>query len=217
MPRVVLGEPPALQGRASYRDYEPWLLEHFFDHVCAYCLLRDLGAEVEHYEPTSYAPGRRDDPTNLLLACGNCNGPGGKGDYHPDHGARRRKPHDTTGYRVLDIREDDFAEMMALRDDGQLEPRGTDRDRAAWNIALLKLDLRDDERAKLLRLAEAAELALEPGRDEETAKKLEMLLAKLTPDLVGRALLLEVLAIPMSAELRAHLRAHGAPLSDTGC
>jgi len=196
----------------SYRDYKPWLLEHFFDHVCAYCLLRDLGAEVEHYEPTSYAPDRRDDPTNLLLSCGNCNGPGGKSDYHPDHGGRRRKPHDTTGYRVLDIREDDFAEMMALRVDGQLEPRGADADRAAWNIALLKLDLLDDERAKLLRLAEAAELALEPTDDDAEAAKLTMLLTKLTPDLVGRALLLEVLAIPMSDALRAHLRANGAPL-----
>ena len=212
MPRVVLGTPPELGSDAKYRDYLPWLLEHFIDHVCAYCLLRDLGAEVEHYEPTKYAPDRKHDPTNLLLACGNCNGPGGKGDYHPDHAKRRRKPHDTTGHHVLDIRTDDFADMMKLKPSGELEPCGKESDRVAWNISLLKLDLLDGERSKLLGVVEAAEMALEPTDSEELAEKMRLLLKKLTPDLVARVLLLEVLAVPMSPELRTHLREHGAPL-----
>lgn len=213
MPRVLLGTPPQLGSKAKYRDYRPWLLQHFVDHVCAYCLLRDLGAEVEHYEPTKYAPDREHDPTNLLLACGNCNGPGGKGDYHPNHAKRRRKPHDTTGHRVLDIRADDFAGMMKLKPSGELEPHGNDRDRAAWNIALLKLDLLDREREKLLDIAEAAEMALKPSDDETLAESMKLLLHKLTPDLVARVLLLEVLTVPMSPALRTHLREHGAPLA----
>jgi len=212
MSRITLGPPPALGATAKYRDYKPWLLEHFVDHVCAYCLLRDLGAEVEHYEPKKYAPGREDDPTNLLLACGNCNGPGGKHDYHPQHAERRRRPNDTSGHLVLDVRVDDYASMMRLRPDGSLDPTGPESDRAAWNISLLKLDLLDEERAKLLALVAAAEMAFEPTTNETEARKMALLLAKMTPDLAGRVLLLEVFDVPISEPLRAHLREHGAPL-----
>ena len=67
-------------------------------NLCSYCLIQHESLEVEHYEPKDYAPEKIDDPGNLLLACRRCNGPGGKGDYHPQHKVRRRLPHDRTGF-----------------------------------------------------------------------------------------------------------------------
>lgn len=143
MARVSLSPPPSLGSTAKYSDYKPWLLENFYYYLCSYCLLHNSDVQVEHYEPTSYAPAREHDPTNLLLACPTCNGNGGKGDYHPNHEERRRKPNDQTGYLVADVRSDDFGKLFTIdRATGEIGAApGPHLKRAAWNIALLKLDL----------------------------------------------------------------------------
>jgi hypothetical protein len=83
VPRIRLPAPRTTQ--ESFSLYRPWLLREFWDHACSYCLIRDDGVQIDHYEPRAYAPARIDDPSNLLLGCGRCNGRAGKSDYHPFH------------------------------------------------------------------------------------------------------------------------------------
>jgi hypothetical protein len=66
MANVCLSQPPALPGAPDYRKYRPWLRWNFFDDMCSYCLIRDLGLQVDHYEPRNYAPHRINDPTNTI-------------------------------------------------------------------------------------------------------------------------------------------------------
>lgn len=158
---LSLSEPPVLGQSAKYSDYKDWLLGNFYYYLCSYCLLNNADVQVEHYEPVRYASGREHDPTNLLLACPTCNGNGGKGDYHPKHTKRRRKPHDQTGHLVADVRADDFGRMFHIVGaTGNIGPAsGPQLERSAWNIALLKLDLpyRDEARKHLCDALAASE------------------------------------------------------------
>lgn len=230
MSRVSLGAPPQLLGVVRYGNYRPWLLRHFFDSLCSYCLLRGEGLDVDHYEPQQYAPGRVDDPSNLLLGCSGCNGPGGKWDYHPLHATRRCRPRDTSGHLVIDVRNDDFAALFSIGPDGAITARpGQQRDRALWNITLLKLDLRDAWRKEVLDLAESCEdaiLGLKEARRDRTlwlrlARRMglvktagpsfsvdrwDRVLSRLLPELARRALLLEVFEIPVSKALALKLK-----------
>lgn len=202
MARVGLPDPPRLGPRATYRDYRPWLLETFFDHLCSYCLTRDDGVEVDHYEPSKYKPERLNDPGNLLLACGMCNGRGGKSDYHPGHTLRSRLPRDTSGHLVVDVRTDDFATMFVVGADGTIGARGVDVDRALWNIVLLKLDLavRVRARREVIDLHDACEEAVTLlNRSSETVRsKARTILDRLMPQLEGRLLFMRIFDLAIS-------------------
>ena len=142
MAKVEMDAPPGLPSGAVYGEYMPWLLQNFFDRTCAYCLARHLVLAIDHFEPQRYAPTRVKDPTNLLPACGNCNGKGGKGDYHPAHAARTRLPHDRTGHMPVDVRHESLGDLYAVEANGQLSVAGSRNPaRATWNATvLLKLD-----------------------------------------------------------------------------
>jgi uncharacterized protein (TIGR02646 family) len=209
MTTVKLGAPPSLKG---YQDYKPWLLHHFFDHICSYCLLKSDSLEVDHYEPQKYAPRRVDDPTNLLLACSRCNGPSGKWDYHPAHKKRRCRWRDRSGHHLLDVRRDDFALLFEISADGGIRARsGPEEERANWNIALLKLDIKScvQARAQLQDLKESCEDALNllaGGPDPKTRASVERMFRKtLLPELARRALFLRVFEIPVSASLQSEI------------
>jgi hypothetical protein len=211
MPLVDLGTAPDFGANAKYTAYRDWLLRHFFRSLCSYCLLRDDNLEIDHYEPSKFAPNREHDPTNLLLGCGRCNGRGGKSDYHPHHKARTRLPHDTSGHLVLDVRVDDFAGFFEVRREGQIRPRpGSGEDRAAWNVALLKLDLEpcDTNRRELQNLLEACEMAVVASREATTTEDVERwgaVLTNLLPELAGRRLFFDVFGLRVSDELRGQL------------
>jgi uncharacterized protein (TIGR02646 family) len=207
MPRVELGAPRPI-GSGTYTGYRDWLLHHFFDHVCAYCLLRDINAEVDHFEPVKFRPERAHDPRNLVLACGRCNGAGGKGDYHPAHQNRSRKRGDRTGHHVIDVRRDDFEQLFAVHADGKIDARpGPEEDRVRWNIALLKLDLGSvvRERGNTWRLLEGCRLALEcikTARTQDERRRCELLLQQLLPEAAQRFSFFEVYGLPVPADLR---------------
>src|SRR5258708_17816104 len=165
MARLELSGPPAFRGRVDYSKYKPWLLENFFDNLCSYCLVQHGALQVDHYEPNQYAPARAHDPANLLLACGNCNGPAGKSDYHPSHSSRKRLPADTTGYHALDVRSESLGQLYEIDpSSGTLRPKpGPLSERAAWNASrLFKLDLPflNDHRAMLLDIVQTSERLL---------------------------------------------------------
>src|SRR5262245_59562265 len=142
MARIELRPPPLLSAGTSYQQYKRWLLDNFFQNLCSYCLIQHESLEVDHYEPKEYKPERINDPTTLLLACRRCNGPAGKGDYHPQYAARRRLPHDHTGFNVLDVRRDNLGSLFVLQASGELNVRpGPYAEWAVWNILLLKLDI----------------------------------------------------------------------------
>ena len=211
MAKVVLGKAPSQSSGNNYRYYRLWLLTYFFDNICSYCLLRDRNLAVDHYEPQQYAPHRTSDPTNLLLACSRCNGPGGKSDYHPNHKTRRRLPRDKSGYLVIDVRNDDFAQMFGIREDGQIYPKpGKTFDRAAWNIALLKLDLplvtqARKENLELLVACERAVEALNNSKRASVHSAVRAALKKLLPQLIRQMLMFEVFEIPVSKRLIKYL------------
>ncbi len=98
--------------------------------------------EVDHVEPESLSPSRAKDPTNLLPACGTCNGPTGKWDYHPQKRPRKKCPTDDHGFLALDPRSDDFASLYEVQPDGKLVVcSGPAEDRALWNRdVLFRLD-----------------------------------------------------------------------------
>ena len=211
MAKIVLGNAPSQASGNNYRNYRTWLLKYFFDNICSYCLLRDRNLAVDHYEPQQYAPHRTADPSNLLLACSRCNGPGGKSDYHPCHKTRRRLPHDKTGYLVIDVRNDDFAKMFGIRDDGKIYPKaGKNFDRAAWNIALLKLDLplvtqARRENLQMLLACERAVDALHNSQRASVHSAVQAALQRLLPQLRRQWLLFEVFEIPVSDALRNYI------------
>ena len=162
MAAVRLSKPPRLPAHAHYSLYRDWLLNNFYDHLCSYCLLQHESLEIEHVEPVQYAPNRKNDPSNLLLACRRCNG--GKSDYHPLLGSRRTRTQDRTGFSVLDVRRDDFTDLYEITQDGRLQPKpGQHYERAIWNVLLLKLDIKfvADKRAECLRILHACEGLIE--------------------------------------------------------
>jgi uncharacterized protein (TIGR02646 family) len=204
MATVVLADPPAAGG--TYEDFRPWLLAHFFDHLCAYCLLTDHGAEIDHFEPRELSEHRVHDPTNLLLSCRRCNR--SKSDYHPSFARRRRRPGDTSGTMVIDVRDDDYAALFMIGPSGRISPSsGPNGARAAWNIVLLNLDLPsiNDRRRQLMELREACEsaLALRDGElDDVSRVRLRSILAKLLEELARRLLFFKVYGLDLSPRLR---------------
>jgi hypothetical protein len=208
MPKISLSVAPDLGDDAKYGEYKPWLLENFYRDLCSYCLEQYGALTVDHYVPQSYDDSRTHDPTNLLLGCPNCQRK--KWDYHPAHASRRRLPRDTTGFMVVDVREDDLAAMFSLRDDGTLRVRtGTLAARAIWNVKLLRLDLYDEKRARVLHKLSVAEGLLE-GLDQaegSAQSQLESALNVLVEDLAERQPFLTAFGIPVSGQLRARLQA----------
>jgi hypothetical protein len=213
--RVDLSDPP----RSSFAARKSWLLYHFFDHLCSYCLIQSTAnLQQDHYEPRRYAEDRVHDPTNFLLGCGRCNGRGGKSDYHPEHHGRTRLPHDKTGFLILDVRRDDSAELFHLAPDGSISPReGPQQDRAAWNIAVLKLGLepvrrRREQTLKLLQTCERILAALDDPEPEPIHDRLLTILDELLQRLAGEWLLLELHEVEASAEVVTRIR----PIRDAG-
>ena len=201
MAAVRLSKPPRLPAHAHYSLYRDWLLNNFYDHLCSYCLLQHESLEIEHVEPVQYAPNRKNDPSNLLLACRRCNG--GKSDYHPLLGSRRTRTQDRTGFSVLDVRRDDFTDLYEITQDGRLQPKpGQHYERAIWNVLLLKLDIKfvADKRAECLRILHACEGLIGKGGD-----KSEDLLKVLVPLCAKQGLLLHVFGISVSAALQSRL------------
>lgn len=199
--KVTLSDPPELAKVSGYGDYDPWLKKNFYFSLCSYCLILDATAQVEHYVPQSFNPDLAEDPTNLLLGCSRCNGPGGKWDYHPDHKKRRRLKSDKTGFLVIDVRADDFGKMYLIGNDGSITAReGDTEDRAKWNITLLKLDFWKDLRKDVIDLCDGCERLLKAGTHEATLEKFLPVLAK-------QALFLLVFDLPISKALRDRLRA----------
>ncbi len=182
-------------------------MHHFYDHLCAYCLIRTDGIQVEHYVPKSFAPQRKDDPTNLLVACSRCNGSGCKADYHPDYVGRRYHRGDTTGHYVIDLRVDDFAALFAVDEEGGLRARpGESCDRAQWNIVLLKLDseLLGSRRKELLELrdlCEFAQAAIGRASSAAEAERLELMLEKILATLARHLLFFEVYGLAIGEDV----------------
>ena len=162
--------------------------------------------QIDHYVPQTHDPARTHDPDNLLLSCPTCGRQ--KSDYHPAHEGRRRRSTDQSGFMVLDVRCDDLARMFVVKNDGSLalHPALVDareRQRAAWNVALLRLDLHDWERARLLekvRLVEELQLAVDA---EPTARRL---LEIMEGDLAERLPMIRAFEISLSPELSARLQ-----------
>ena len=207
MARISLGNPPNLGPNAQYQDYLPWLKRSFFENMCAYCGLPDPAVEIDHYEPRQYAPHRYHDPTNLLLACSRCNGRGGKSDYHHRHQYRTRLPHDRTGFAVIDVRQENPADLLAIGQDGSIDPRPVNGStaRASWLIVLLKLRRfgRRRRRKELLDLALACELLLQERRRGN--HHAQHALNRLMPQLARRLRFFETFDLSLSVGLRAEL------------
>jgi hypothetical protein len=204
---LPLSEPPELGPHAKYPEYKDWLRENFHLDLCSFCLQQHENAlSIDHYVPRNHDSSRLHDPTNLLLSCPTCGRQ--KSDYHPAHQQRRRRPHDQTGFSVLDVRCDDLARMFVLRDDGSLalhpDSNKSERDRAAWNVALFRLDLHDKHRARLLEklmLVEALRSELDPPMTVREQKLLDVL----EPELVERLPMIRAFDLPLSPALLERL------------
>lgn len=211
---LSLSSPPSLGPDAKYPDYKDWLLDNFYYYLCSYCLLHNPDVQVEHYEPISYAPDREHDPKNLLLGCPTCNGSGGKWDYHPKHAKRRKRRDDISGYSVADVRVDDFASMFCVdAATGKIGARsGPQRDRAAWNITLLKLDLpyREKDRRDLCDAVVTSEkliTAIEGGATGKDRAAMQAALQILLRQIEQRFRFLEVHGIRLPAAVQSALSA----------
>jgi hypothetical protein len=198
---------------SGHRDYLPWLEHRCYDRACAYCLEHARDLEVDHVEPVTLAPKRRRDPTNLLPACGVCNGPTGKWDYHPLSANRKKCPRDTSGHMVLDPRVDDYAQLYALRDDGSLDVTdGLEHERALWNrdvIFRLNRPKLAGWRRQARDLAEAAEhLVAECPRSRADAPALALRRRDtIVREVAQRLLFFEIFELDLSTELRVQATA----------
>ena len=204
MAKFSPSQPPALSASVDYKAYRPWLLFDYYKNLCSYCLLHHEELHEEHYEPKHYAPTRVNDPTNLLLACARCNGGGGKGDYHPNHLHRHRGNKTTHGFHIIDVREDDFGQLMTLDSSGRLQARpGDSRDRVEWNIVFLKLNLAGvpERRRTLLRMRDAGEGLVLKSRNGDEHRAFEVM----ADNAADHLLFFEVLNLPLSEALRAEL------------
>ena len=202
--------PPKLGPNAKYGDYKGWLLENFYLELCSYCLEQYGALTIDHYVPQSLDASLTHDPSNLLLACTNCQRR--KSDYHPAHTKRRTRPRDDTGFMVLDVRADDLAAMFALEADGELHVRrGQLATRAVWNAQLLRLDLYAEKRTRILHKVGVAEglLAALPTAQEPLKTRAADALAVIIDDLAQRMPFLRAFDVPVSADLGAVLVAAG--------
>jgi hypothetical protein len=201
---LPLSAPPVLGSNAKYSDYRGWLLDNFRCHICSYCLQQYRHVlQIDHYIPHSFDPTLEHDPHNLLLSCQTCGRQ--KSDYHPAHAKRRRLPLDRTGFTVIDVRREDFAQMFVLESDGSLtlHPRAAHRERVAWNVALLRLDLYMAERARLLeKLRLVEDLRALPELSELESESLDIL----ERDLAERLPMMRAFDLPRSPGLRARLQ-----------
>lgn len=209
-----LSQPPDLGPNARYQHYRAWLHDNFHRDICSYCLLQyPDGLSIDHYVPRSFDASQLDRPDNLLLSCLTCGRQ--KSDYHPDHHGRRRRPRDRTGFLVLDVRTEDLARTYEVRDDGSLALRsGLDEsssERACWNIALLRLDLYDERRMRLLKKLRIVEELREVMGDDPPGPVVRYL-DVLEPELAEQLPMLRAFDIPLSTILRERLQA----LADEG-
>jgi len=202
-----LQNPPSICP-ASYRDYLPWLKYACFDRTCAYCIhhLRDL--QVDHVEPVSLAPSRKNDPSNLLPTCATCNGPGGKWDYHPKKLTRRKASKDCHGFLALDPRVDDYGKLYEVGASGVLDVKpGDSYERALWNRdVLFRLNRRNlvRWRSQTLKLAEVAEvLVSEVMQGSEANLQSIQNCNTLVHEVAQRLLFFELFDLPLSAALQS--------------
>lgn len=204
MAELPLSPPPDLGPNAKYTDYREWLLDNFYCYICSYCLQQYRNVlQVDHYVPHTFDSTRKHDPDNLLLSCQTCGRQ--KSDYHPAHAKRRRFPFDRTGFTVIDVRREDLARVFVLSNDGSLalHPELADRERAAWNVALLRLDLHAEERARLLEKLRAVEdLRAIAGLSTRESWLLDIL----ERDLAERLPMIRAFDLALSAGLRARLQ-----------
>lgn len=207
MALLELGTAPAIDAK-SHRDYLPWLAHRCFDRACAYCLEHARVLEVDHVEPESLNPVRAKDPTNLLPACGTCNGPTGKWDYHPNKLPRKKCPKDDHGFHALDPRNDDVAALYEIRTDGELDVRpGSAHERALWNrdvLFRLNRPKLKKWRQQTLDLVEGAEQLTEAvaaagsGVDADAVRRRDLLVRLLA----DRLLFIELFEVPLTDDLR---------------
>ena len=152
MARLRMTAPP--KNSAPYAFFRPWLEANFKIRSCGYCLTGDTGREIDHYEPwKSFRPNRKNDPSNLILSCQNCNSAGGKWDYHPDHLTRRCYSGIRCTHLVYDVRNEDVALHYRLdADTGNLTAVTPRDDRFTFVCELLKLNqpVKSELRKKVL-------------------------------------------------------------------
>ena len=137
----------------EYKKYRAWLLENFYFQFCGFCLVSHDKLVIEHYEPEKMSPHRySDDPTNLLLACDICNFIG-KSDYHPSHLKRRKLKHDNSGFLVVDVRNENVADLFGLDSEkGEFIPKGGDRARKNINLMDLNREFVSEKRKEYVLL-----------------------------------------------------------------
>ena len=86
-------------GEKKYKVRET--LKDIYFNKCAYCEIKELKPEIEHYRPKKRVTGLKNHQgyywlcyewTNLLPSCRYCNTEGGKGNRFPIRGKRVNKP-----------------------------------------------------------------------------------------------------------------------------
>lgn len=111
---------------------------------------------------------------------------------------------------VFDVRSDDLANLFIISDDGSLSARPNlddhERDRAAWNVTLLRLDLRNPERSRLLEKLSLVKQLRGVGEVERTEPEQQVL------DILEHALsehlsMLDAFDLPLTDGLRQRLEA----------
>lgn len=212
MSLISLTAPPKIKNSA-YPLFRPWLLNNFYDSHCSYCLRQTSTLQVDHYEPRSFAPDRVNDPGNLLLSCLNCGGPAGKHDYHPLHRMRRRRKSESSGFEVIDIRKDNFAEYFKLDPNtGKIDinPRSPDTTKSVKNLALLNLTLVPltayrSELLNVLHGLEAITDSLLKRKDRALYRELKRTLYKNIAYLTKREIFFYVFDIPIRHEIRKRM------------
>jgi hypothetical protein len=126
---------------SPYSKYREWLLGNQKVQCCAYCWVSKSTGSIDHYEPRSYVPHKKDDSSNLLWACNDCNGLNMKADYHPNHVNRRKHKNEMRGFLIHNIRVEDVAKLFKITSNGELKPRhSTVTQRGTWLRSVFDLD-----------------------------------------------------------------------------
>ncbi|RKH29464.1 retron system putative HNH endonuclease [Corallococcus sicarius] len=140
-----------------------------FHGKCAYCesYIRHVDyGHIEHFRPQSKYPAKAFDWTNLLLACGVCNGSAHKGDAFPlkAHGGPLINPCAEEPAQHLSFEYDPVAQLASVR--GRT-PRGQTTE---TRLGLNRNDLRAYRSKQLKKLWFIAQRA---GQDPEARRLLE--------------------------------------------